>query len=294
MSRGIEAFAPAKINLTLEITGRRADGYHLLHSLVVFARDLGDGLSVSAADDLSLHVTGPMASGVPAGEDNLVLRAARLLAARRDVQPKARIVLEKHLPNGAGLGGGSSDAAAALRALARLWNVAPLSGDEALALGADLPVCLQAPVPALMSGIGETVQPVPGLPEFWLVLVNPGVVLDTARVFEVYAELYGDKDYREPRAWGDPLLLEDLQGWTSQARNALTNCAAELTDRVGAVLKWTWSQAATLDCDMSGSGSTCWGMYGNESAARDVAEAAKAMFPGHWIQVTAVATVATD
>lgn len=290
MNPAIAAFAPAKINLTLKITGRRADGYHLLHSLVVFARDLGDRLSVSLADDLSLHLAGPLAAGVPVGEDNLVLRAARLLAARRGVPAAARIVLEKHLPHGAGLGGGSSDAAAALRTLARLWDVAPLSGDEALTLGADLPVCLQAPAPALVSGIGDAVRPVAGLPDFWLVLVNPGVLLDTARVFALHAELFGAGDYRDPLAWKPPRDFEALRIWTLGERNALTKCAAELTDEVGVVLDWFRAQETTVDCDMSGSGSTCWGMYADAAAAHRAAEAAKVAFPGHWVRPTAVAT----
>src|SRR6056297_1924786 len=149
---GVEEPAPAKINLALHVTGQRADGYHLLDSLVAFA-DAGDRVTVRPAARTFLHVTGPMADGVPAGAENAVLRAAALIGVG------AGITLDKHLPAAAGIGGGSSDAAATLRALARLAGIA-VPGDV-LPLGADVPVCLLARV-ARMRGIGEVVEPVEG------------------------------------------------------------------------------------------------------------------------------------
>src|SRR6056297_2877209 len=146
-----EAFAPAKINLTLHVTGQQADGYHLLDSLVVFA-DFGDRVRVRRGDGLSLDVTGPMAQGVPVDDSNLVLRAARA-AGLRD----AAITLEKHLPSAAGIGGGSSDAAALLRA------AGSSPADRGLSLGADVPVCMLARA-ARMRGIGEDVALVADLP----------------------------------------------------------------------------------------------------------------------------------
>ena len=169
--------APAKVNLALHVTGRRPDGLHLLDSLVVFPR-LGDLVEAEPAADLSLAIDGPFARDLSAGADNLVLRAALLLGRRGR---GAALRLTKSLPVASGIGGGSADAAATLRLLARLWQ-APLPAPEAvLALGADLPVCL-AGRPCRMSGIGERLAPL-ALPPFWLVLANPGVPLATAAVF---------------------------------------------------------------------------------------------------------------
>ena len=290
-ARGAEvtAFAPAKINLTLEITGKRADGYHLLSSLVVFAADIGDRIRISPADQLSLTVAGPLSAGVPTGEGNLVMRAARRLAKARGIRAGAAITLEKHLPHGGGIGGGSADAAATIKALAKLWNVAPLSTEDALALGADVPVCLIGPAPALMEGIGEVLHPLPPLPECWLVLINPGVEIPTPRVFALHAELYGESDYRRPDPWATAKDLEDLQIWLLGQRNALAKCAAELTGAVTAILEWLRTQEGCLDCDMSGSGSTCWGLFATEAEAQATAAAGQAQFPGHWIQPSRVA-----
>ncbi|MBM3515122.1 MAG: 4-(cytidine 5'-diphospho)-2-C-methyl-D-erythritol kinase, partial [Alphaproteobacteria bacterium] len=165
--------APAKINLTLHVTGRRADGYHLLDSLVAFA-DIGDRISIAPAPDLRLHVTGPFAAGLPTDAGNLVLRAAQVLRGARTIG--ADVTLEKNLPVASGIGGGSSDAATTVLALSRLWNV-PL--DLAVAtLGADIPVCLRRK-PTRMAGIGEILTDVSPLPKCGIALVNPGVPLAT-------------------------------------------------------------------------------------------------------------------
>ncbi len=169
-----EAFAPAKINLTLHVTGQRADGYHLLDSLVVFA-DVGDRVTVAPAARASLTVTGPFAANVPRGDENLVLRAAALAGA-----PPLSIALHKTLPAASGIGGGSSDAAATLRAVSELAGAA-LPGDAA-ALGADVPVCLLARA-CRMSGIGDILVPLADLPPLYLVFANPGVAVSTAEVF---------------------------------------------------------------------------------------------------------------
>ena len=177
--------APAKVNLYLHVLGRRADGYHLLDSLVVFA-DEGDRIEVAPADDLRLTVSGPFAADVPAGADNLVLRAARALAAAAHRPPAAAIRLEKRLPVASGVGGGSADAAAVLRALVRLWDIA-ITDDAlaglALSLGADVPMCLHG-WPMFVGGIGEEIEPAPPLPGCGLVLVNPRVLLPTPQVFK--------------------------------------------------------------------------------------------------------------
>ena len=180
-ARTIREFAPAKINLALHVTGRRDDGYHLLDSLVVFG-DAGDWLHAARGEGLTLTLTGPRAEGVPV-DGNLVLRAVAVLrhAAGRP-ELGASLTLDKHLPAAAGIGGGSSDAAAALRALDRLWGLG-FSPDDLSAIGtkvgADVPVCLAA-ASARIQGIGEQVTLLPGLPEMHLVLVNPARALATA------------------------------------------------------------------------------------------------------------------
>ena len=173
-----EVFAPAKINLALHVTGQREDGYHLLDSLVVFA-GIGDRISVAPSDRLSLTVTGPEGGGLEAGTDNLVLRAARSFGTGRG----AAITLDKRLPVASGIGGGSADAAATLKALASHWGLTVPGADTVLSLGADVPVCL-AGHPARMSGIGEVIGRVPDLPDgIALLLVNPRVAVSTPEVF---------------------------------------------------------------------------------------------------------------
>src|SRR5579884_2266770 len=180
-----EAFAPAKVNLYLHVVGRRADGYHLIDSLVAFA-DIGDRVAAVPAAALSLAVTGPEAAALAGlGDDNLVLRAARLLGPGRG----AALTLDKQLPVAAGIGGGSSDAAAALRALAALWRL-PLDGLDTLALGADVPACLAAR-PLWVGGVGEALEPAGELPELAIVLANPRRAPQTAAVLDALAALPG-------------------------------------------------------------------------------------------------------
>ena len=168
---GLTEAAPAKVNLDLHRRGCRADGYHLLDSLAVFPA-IADRLTGAPAQGLSLEIDGPFGDGLSVEPDNLVLRAARALADAHGLAPDAALRLEKHLPLASGIGGGSSDAAAALRLLSRLWGVAIPDG-LALSLGADVPVCLGAPEPRLLAGIGERLSPAPALPAFLSVPVNP-------------------------------------------------------------------------------------------------------------------------
>ena len=170
-----KAFARAKINLALHVTGRRTDGYHLLDSLVAFA-DVGDHIIAEPAPTLSLHLTGPKSAGL-SDTENLVLRAARALHPSLG----AKLTLDKHLPVASGIGGGSADAAATLHALSDLWSLPLPSGDALLGLGADVPICLSGRS-ARMQGIGEHITPVT-LPKVWVVLANPGVAVSTPQVF---------------------------------------------------------------------------------------------------------------
>ena len=282
----VRAFAPAKINLTLHVTSRRADGYHELDSLVVFAHDVGDWIEVQPAPDLSLSLTGPMTAGVPQGEENLVLKAARLLKSLRDVDAGASIQLEKLLPNGAGIGGGSADAAAAVKALAEMWGVPPLAAEEALPLGADLPVCLAGPASQRMSGIGETLAATPPLPELWLTLVNPGDQIPTAEVFGrmgVSADSFGAA--MSPMSMGGE--ADEFLNWLGQQRNDLAKPTGELSDAIRVALT-SLKQAGAPVSGMSGSGSTCWGAHKSRQDAQLVAEKLADQFPGWWIRTTRV------
>ena len=207
-------FAPAKVNLALHVTGRRADGYHLLDSLVVFA-GVGDRVEARPSGSLTLAVGGPLAGGVPV-EGNLVLRAARALAEARGMEAGAALRLDKALPTASGLGGGSSDAAAAIRVLSALWGVAPLGAGEALALGADLPVCLAAS-PTRMRGVGERVEAAPRLPPMALALVNPGAPVATPAVFAALGGACGEPMGPVPAG----LSYDGLARWLAGRANHL-------------------------------------------------------------------------
>ena len=201
--RVLSEAAPAKVNLALHVTGRRGDGYHLLDSLVVFA-GAHDRLAASPAERLCLTLGGPFARGLTAEPDNLVLRAARALAEFCRVDAAAALHLDKHLPVASGIGGGSADAAAALRLLASFWRLSPTPGELhaiAASLGADVPVCLDA-ASRRMAGIGEDLSPAPGMPECGIVLINPGVALPTASVFGARAGAFSPPLILPP-AWAD-------------------------------------------------------------------------------------------
>ena len=270
---GIE-FAPAKINLALHVVGRRADGYHLLDSLVVFAR-VGDVVRAEAAEALALEVTGPFAHALADEADNLVLRAARLLAEAHGVTPGARLALEKHLPVASGIGGGSADAAAALRLLARLWNLPAPAAEIALALGADVPVCL-AGAAARMGGIGEHLAPAPGLPACGLLLVNPGVAVATPAVFRTRGGAFS-APLDLPEGWNDAAsMAADL----AHMGNDLEAPAVALAPAIGEVLATLRRLPGVLLARMSGSGATCYALFATPAEAEGIA--AVVARPGWW------------
>lgn len=242
--------APAKLNLALHVTGRRADGYHLLDSLVCFAA-VGDSVALTPGP-LSLSIEGPFAAGLGAGPDNLCLRAARLAGAQ------AAIRLTKRLPIASGIGGGSADAAAVLRALARMGHPLPPHTED---LGADVPVCL-ASVPARMSGIGEVVTPTGPLPRLHLVLVNPGVAVATPAIF---AGL--DRRDNPPMPPLPPLRdAAALIAWLRGTRNDLQAPAIAAAPVIAQVLAALEGQGAGL-ARMSGSGATCFGIFADAPGA---------------------------
>ena len=270
----------AKINLTLQITGRRADGYHELESLVVFA-EVGDVLGFAPADDISLTVNGRFAAALAGTGNNLVLDAARALAARAGAPGGAAITLTKNLPVASGIGGGSADAAATLRGLLRLWGLSLPAEDLAalaLTLGADVPVCLRGDA-AVMSGIGERLAPVAALPPLWLLLVNPGVGVSTAAVF---AELGGKfSRLAEPRL--PPLKLPALVEWLAARPNDLEPAARRLAPEVADCLAALEEQSACLLARMSGSGATCFGLFEAEADAQAAARAVFQEYPNWWV-----------
>ncbi len=257
--------APAKINLYLHLIGRRDDGYHLLDSLVVFA-EIGDVLSAEQAETLSLRVEGPFAAGLSAEPDNLVLRAARALAEEAGVSAGARIVLEKNLPVASGIGGGSADAAAALRLLCRSWGVSPdRAGLARLAggLGADVPVCLAGRA-CRMGGIGERLEPAPTLPRCGVVLVNPGIAVATADVFRARRGAWSSRAAL-PAGWTDSAAMAaDL----ARLRNDLEPAATALRPVIADVLVALTAAPGCMLARMSGSGATCFGLFADRTAAR--------------------------
>lgn len=271
----VRAFAPAKINLTLHVTGRRADGFHLLDSIVVFAH-IGDWVSVEPAAGLRLRVVGPMAQGVPTGADNLVLRAARLAGVCG-----ADITLEKHLPMASGIGGGSSDAAATLRALCDSHGVK--LPDDVLCLGADVPVCLGAKS-TRMSGIGDNLIGLNGFPPLMAILVNPGTQVSTRDVFRARspvdgAAMPGIAAFNTAR---------DCVDWLREQRNDLQAAAIGIAPEIATVLAALDQSGAAL-ARMSGSGATCFGLFDTAAATQQAADDLRRAHPEWWVQATVLA-----
>lgn len=260
-----EAIAPAKVNLTLHITGQRDDGYHMLDSLVAFTSG-GDRLRLRPAGEFSLRVSGPFASGVPTDARNLVWKAAELAGWVGEIE------LVKNLPNGAGIGGGSSDAAALLRAVG-------FAGDAA-SLGADLPVC-QLGRYARMSGIGEIVEALPGFPvaALFVVLVNPGVHVPTPAVFKALTRKQNAPMGAFPsfEAGASPWL-----DWLRAQRNDLEAPAIQCAPVIAEVLAALCADQDCLLARMSGSGATCFGIYPNRAAQAGAVQRIQAAHPDWW------------
>lgn len=275
------ALAPAKVNLTLHVTGQRDDGFHLLESLVVFV-DVGDRISVVEAETaLSLTVSGNFAAGVPTGPENIVIRAAEVLRRARGVSQGAAISLEKHLPHPAGLGGGSSDAAAVLRLLAALWGVDPLAPDDPciVTLGADVPVCSAGPGPSLMRGIGEILEPAPPLPPLAMALINPLVSVPTSAVFKALV--------RKENLPHSPLPTtpntDEFFGWLKRQRNDLLQPACTVTKEIATCLQGLAETPENLFVGMSGSGATCFALYSTLDEAEDAVALLSRKFPRWWV-----------
>ncbi len=264
----------AKVNLFLHVLGRRADGYHVLDSLAVFPA-IGDVLTAEPAPALSLRLTGPFGGTLATEPDNLVLRAARALAESAGIAPRVRLTLDKRLPVASGIGGGSADAAAALRLLARLWGTQADLPAIAGTLGADVPVCLGGRA-ARMRGVGEQLGPAPVLPDAGIVLLNPGGAVATAAVFRARQGAFGDAAAL-PDAWPDAAAMaRDL----SALRNDLEPAALALHPPIGLALDALAADKSCLLARMSGSGATCFGLYADPGSATRAASALAR--PGWW------------
>ncbi|MBD3803149.1 MAG: 4-(cytidine 5'-diphospho)-2-C-methyl-D-erythritol kinase [Thioclava sp.] len=305
--RATSVFAPAKINLTLHVTGLRADGYHLLDSLVAFA-PVGDGLVIEPGDTLSVTVEGPEAAGVPADMSNLVLKAAAFLAESAGVARGASFLLDKRLPPASGIGGGSSDAAAAIRGLMAFWELSPetdldpahvaraqdpaqqeamtaempprLAGlSRGLAkLGADVPMCL-VPRPLRVGGIGEVLTRV-DLPPLPALLVNPRVEVPTPAVFKALAR----KDNPAmPETLPNFAGTSDCIEWLATQRNDLQAPAIATAPVIAEVITELSTLPGCRLARMSGSGATCFALFETEDAARDAEVRLAAQRPGWWI-----------
>ncbi len=268
----------AKVNLTLHVTGQRADGYHLLDSLVVFA-GVGDVIGAALSDTTTLTLQGRFARDIPADADNLVLRAARQFGGDLAVA----FTLEKNLPPASGIGGGSADAAAAIRALQRLRNGTPQQFDSVdptalLALGADLPVCLPSRA-ARMRGIGDRIDAVPPLHALHIVLVNPRVAVPTPAVFRA---LTNRQNAPMPDVLPDWPDAATFVAWLKTQRNDLQPPALTIAPVIADVLACLTAQPGALIARMSGSGATCFALFETELAASAAATAIGAAQPDWW------------
>lgn len=281
------AFAPAKVNLFLHVGGPDAEGYHPIASLMVFA-DVGDAVSIQASDAPGFETTGPFGMAIPAGDDNLVLRAARAfhLAASGPLPP-FRLLLDKRLPIAAGLGGGSSDAGATLRLLREAF--APGLTDPALevlaaGLGADGAACLWGR-PVLAQGRGERLSPPPGLPPLNAVLVNPGVPSPTGAVYRAYDAAVAPQGEAMP--WMPQAFesAEEVAAWlTAATRNDLEAPAVALEPLIGHVLDLMRGEPETLLARMSGSGATCFALCASDIEAEGLVERIEAFRPDWWVR----------
>ena len=282
--RPLSLVAPGKINLALHVIGRRDDGYHLLETLTVFTR-FGDRVTISRAEEDVFSATGPFSSDVPSDEDNLVITARDRLRAAFPLAecPPVSITLEKNMPIASGLGGGSSDAAATLKALASIWELATTKSELAQlgpALGADVPMCVAAR-PLLASGIGEKISMVPDFPELSLVLVNPGVQVPTAQVF---GGLKSHENDGLPALPGR-LSLDTLVEWLKRTRNDLERCAKSIAPEIDDALHELGLTGA-LVTRMSGSGATCFGLFENDTQAQGAAKHILRERPGWFVVAT--------
>ena len=281
----VRVVAPAKINLFLHVGAKRADGYHALESLVVFAK-LGDELALEPADEISLAVEGRFAEALSGDPENLVLKAARALSADAKVRKGARITLCKNLPVASGIGGGSADAAATLRGLVRLWDL-QIATERLHAigegLGSDVPVCI-ASMPAWMEGRGEKLTRLDGIPQVAILLVNPGVAVPTGKVFAALKERRGVGLSLPP----EMRTARELVAYLKTTANDLEAPAREIAPVVGELLDALSAQPGALLSRMSGSGATCFALFESDEFATAAARALNARNAGWWVATSRI------
>lgn len=283
----LDAFAPAKVNLFLHVGGPDGQGYHPISSLMAFA-DVGDRVAVQAADAPAFETTGLFGAAIPAGDDNLVLRAAQAFRERiGGPLPPFRLILDKALPVAAGLGGGSSDAGAVLRLLRDLLAPSMPDGDLeglAAALGADGAACLWGR-PVLAEGRGERLLPAPALPPLDAVLVNPLIPSPTGAVYRAYDAAVHPDGASRPAMFDDLESPEEVCAWLAAfTRNDLQAPAIALEPRIGEVIDLLADEPESLLTRMSGSGATCFAICAGDIEAEGLVERLESMRPDWWVR----------
>jgi 4-diphosphocytidyl-2-C-methyl-D-erythritol kinase len=281
----ITFFAPAKINLYLHVTAKRNDGYHLIESLVAFA-NCGDQISAVPSGELKLTIEGQFSGDLSPNSDNLVIKAALMLAKFAGIKATGDITLTKNLPVASGIGGGSADAAATLCALIELWNISISTRNLfALAekLGADVPVCLKG-VPSIITGIGDEIIPAPKLPKLWLVLVNPNISVSTANVFSKHQEKFSLTQPFTAKSQS----VEKLANVLSNYRNDLTTAAKLVAPIIKDVLEAAEATENQLLTRLSGSGATCFSLFKTKNAADTAVKQLLTKHPLWWIKAASI------
>ncbi len=281
--RGVARLAPAKVNLALHVTGRRADGYHLLDSIAVFA-DIGDRVEIDAADQLDLTVTGRFAAHAPGDPTDLAWRAAAAFFEHTGLPPAAAIRVEKNIPAGAGLGGGSADAAAVLLGLDQFFDAGVPETELCaigLSLGADVPMCLAGRA-LRAGGIGEEIRMLEGWPALPMVLVWPGRPVSTAEVFKAPTRL-DNPPLADPPQMSSPA---EVASWLAVCRNDLEPPALRIAPVIGEVLEVLRATKGCLLARMSGSGSGCFGLYSHAAEADAAASRIASARSEWWIRAT--------
>ena len=279
---GVSIHAPAKINLYLNVIGRRSDGYHELDSLVGFTAH-GDLIQAKLHEKLYFQINGPFGSSLQVNDDNLIVRAARALVKETNYAGGAHITLKKNLPVASGIGGGSADAAATLKALNLLWETRLVDEELAalgLKLGADIPVCLLSKA-ARMSGVGERVSRVEGLPPLGVLLINPGIPISTFKVFQMHRGNFSSKTKLQPI--GDTEVLYDF---LAHQKNDLQDLAIQIAPGISEVLDILSAEPDCRLVRLSGSGATCFGLFDNETLAKESGRSISRNYPNWWVQPT--------
>jgi 4-diphosphocytidyl-2-C-methyl-D-erythritol kinase len=267
-------FAPAKINLSLLITGKREDGYHLLHSLICFA-NLGDDIIITPADNFKFTQESEF-KNLPKSSNNLIVQTAHKMAETFNKPLNCHLHLIKKIPIGAGLGGGSSDVAVTIKALLKFWNITP-ENDQlqkfSLSIGADVPVCYYAH-PCIFEGIGEIITPLPSLPRVHAVLIYPNQFCSTPEVFKNYNGEFSDT----------PEIPKNIWTYLEQNGNDLTSSAIQNIPAIQDILNILEKTGHCKLSRMSGSGSCCFGIFENENQAKQVAEKIQKERPNWWVR----------